>query len=204
MSPPLKIVVTGGPCAGKTTIIPKIEKELKKRGFNALILPEVPTLFSNMGFKLGPENPHISEIQKLMFRTQLYFEDQMSRLCSGDPYTVILLDRGLLDYWTYTPVETWAECLEEAKIGTNDLFSRYDFVLFLDSVAVSSERYYELVKFSNTARFEDAKQAKRNNAKLLQIWSKHPSFSHFSPNESLDKKISKIIGYVEKKMKNKL
>ena len=38
-----KIVITGGPCAGKTTGMGKIQKEFAKLGYKVLFVPETAT-----------------------------------------------------------------------------------------------------------------------------------------------------------------
>ena len=38
-----KIVITGGPCAGKTTGMARIQKEFAKRGYTVLFVPETAT-----------------------------------------------------------------------------------------------------------------------------------------------------------------
>ena len=45
----VKIVITGGPCAGKTTLMSKAIQELGERGVKVLIVPEAATtLISGM------------------------------------------------------------------------------------------------------------------------------------------------------------
>ena len=54
-----KIVITGGPCGGKSTAMSYIQNEFTKRGFTVLIVPETatelvlagisPNTFDNMG-----------------------------------------------------------------------------------------------------------------------------------------------------------
>ena len=44
-----KIVLTGGPCAGKTTALVKVIEHFSSLGFKVFTIPEVPTLFSQSG-----------------------------------------------------------------------------------------------------------------------------------------------------------
>ena len=39
----IKIVITGGPCAGKTTAMTWIQKEFEKKGYRVLFVPETAT-----------------------------------------------------------------------------------------------------------------------------------------------------------------
>ena len=45
----VKIVFTGGPCAGKTSIIKKIKKYLKEKNYEVIVVPETATLLKEAG-----------------------------------------------------------------------------------------------------------------------------------------------------------
>jgi predicted ATPase len=50
------VALTGGPCAGKTTCLENLKKAVMKEGYNAMDVPEVPTILSNGGAKYpGPD-----------------------------------------------------------------------------------------------------------------------------------------------------
>jgi 6-phosphofructokinase len=44
-----KIVLTGGPCAGKTTALVKVIDHFSSLGFKVFTIPEVPTIFAQAG-----------------------------------------------------------------------------------------------------------------------------------------------------------
>lgn len=44
-----KIVLTGGPCAGKTTALVKIIDHFSGLGYKVFTIPEVPTMFTQAG-----------------------------------------------------------------------------------------------------------------------------------------------------------
>ena len=44
-----KIVLTGGPCAGKTTALVKVIDHFSSLGFKVFTIPEVPTMFAQAG-----------------------------------------------------------------------------------------------------------------------------------------------------------
>jgi nucleoside-triphosphatase THEP1 len=48
-----RIVVTGGPCGGKTTILTKFAKIFEQRGFRVYTVPEAATLLNTAGFKIN-------------------------------------------------------------------------------------------------------------------------------------------------------
>ena len=48
-----RIVITGGPCAGKTTAMAKLSLRLQNMGFDVFVVPEVATLTITGGAKPG-------------------------------------------------------------------------------------------------------------------------------------------------------
>ena len=51
-----KIVLTGGPCAGKTTTISRIEEHLNEKGYHVLVLNECATELIKGGIRPFGEN----------------------------------------------------------------------------------------------------------------------------------------------------
>ena len=51
-----KIVLTGGPCAGKTTALAKIIEHFTELGFQVFAIPEVPTMFGHAGVNYLTDN----------------------------------------------------------------------------------------------------------------------------------------------------
>ena len=207
-----RIVVTGGPCAGKTKIIPIIKKHLQRQGFAVYVLSEVPTMFGNMGFKLG-QNNMAQTIQYQMIRVQIELENNVNYLARLDSNerVCIIYDRGLLDYKVYSTVQTWKNALSSKGLDANMmtkhfLYKMYDHVLFLNSLACYSEYQYDLCRSGNQARFENADMAVTNNEKTKQMWQEHPNFMFFDNSETFELKVSKIlktIDEINKKEDNK-
>ena len=52
-----KIVLTGGPCAGKTTALVKIVEYFSGMGYKVFTVPEVPTLYSTGGWNYLTPTP---------------------------------------------------------------------------------------------------------------------------------------------------
>lgn len=51
-----KIVLTGGPCAGKTTALVKIIDHFSGLGYKVFTIPEVPTMFTQAGMNYLTKN----------------------------------------------------------------------------------------------------------------------------------------------------
>ena len=51
-----KIVLTGGPCAGKTTAMVKVIEHFSSLGYKVFTIPEVPTMFTQAGMNYLTSN----------------------------------------------------------------------------------------------------------------------------------------------------
>ena len=93
-----KIVLTGGPCAGKTTALVKIIEYFSGMGYKVFTIPEVPTLYSTGGWNyLTPNRELYYEGERAILETQLALEDQFYRLAEVCQKPVLIVcDRGAL------------------------------------------------------------------------------------------------------------
>ena len=71
-----RIVLTGGPCAGKTTALVRIIEYFSSLGYKVFTIPEVPTIFSQAGMNYLTDNKKLFyEGEKATLEMQLAFED---------------------------------------------------------------------------------------------------------------------------------
>lgn len=64
-----KIVLTGGPCAGKTTALARIEEELTEKGYRVFIVSESATELIKGGIKpFGISSFDLLKFQELIFQ----------------------------------------------------------------------------------------------------------------------------------------
>ena len=97
-----RIVLTGGPCGGKTTALAEIKARLESLGFLILCVPECATLLFGGGAPFPRDEATGLTFQKNLLKLQLAMEDAFIDLAtqSGRP-SVILLDRGAMDGKAY-------------------------------------------------------------------------------------------------------
>ena len=75
-----KIVLTGGPCAGKTTAMARIIEHFSGLGFQVFAIPEVPTMFSSAGINYLTQNKALFfEAEKSTLNIQLALEDHFAK-----------------------------------------------------------------------------------------------------------------------------
>jgi nucleoside-triphosphatase THEP1 len=51
-----KIVLTGGPCAGKTTALVRVTEYFSNIGYKVFTVPEVPTMITQSGWNYMTDN----------------------------------------------------------------------------------------------------------------------------------------------------
>ena len=78
-----RIVLTGGPCAGKTTALVRVIEHFNNLGFKVFCVPEVPTIYSLAGWNyLTPNRQLYFEGERAILETQLALENHFLRLAS--------------------------------------------------------------------------------------------------------------------------
>ena len=171
-----KFVITGGPCAGKTTGMERLQVFLRERGFRVFVVPEAATmLFLNGAFPDDLAKVACQEaFQNFVIKTQLTLEDCMHAYArSLNQKAVILCDRGIMDGSAYVDDETWAKVLR--SVGMDCVAARegrYDAIFHLVSAADGAESFYSLS--NNNARHESVDEAKSMDKKTQRAWNGHP------------------------------
>lgn len=70
-----KFVLTGGPCAGKTTALSRIEEDLKELGYHVLIVSESATELIKGGIRpFGDKAVSMMDFQRIIIPYQLQKE----------------------------------------------------------------------------------------------------------------------------------
>lgn len=193
-----KIVLTGGPCAGKTTALVKIMEHFSSRGFKVFTIPEVPTIFLQAGMDYLTKNEKwFYEGEKDTLKTQLALEDYFSAMAETiDEPVVIVCDRGAMDISSYLPPEMWKKITALCGVTNEQLLARYDAVLHLVSAADGAEQFYNTT--TNKVRQESAdaegiRKARELDRKVVQAWSGHPHHRVINNHDNFDTKINRVI-----------
>lgn len=110
-----KIVLTGGPCARKTTALSKIEEDLTEKGYYVFIVSESATELIKGGIKPFGDCPiDIYEFQKYILEYQLCKEKVYEKAAAALPEEkkcVIIYDRGIMDNQAYIGKELFKKLL---------------------------------------------------------------------------------------------
>ena len=169
-----KIVLTGGPCAGKTTALVKVIDHFSSLGFKVFTIPEVPTMFAQAGMDYLTSNHEFfyqGEIATL--QEQLGLEDKFIQIAQTvkEP-AVIVCDRGAMDISAYMDTDMWNDITKRVGTSTPELLGRYDAVLHLVSAADGAEEFYTVA--NNKERSEGLEKARIVDKRVINAWSGHP------------------------------
>ena len=194
-----RIVLTGGPCAGKTTALVKVIEHFSSLGYKVFTIPEVPTMFTQAGMNyLTNNNDFFYEGEKATLEIQLALEDKFMKMAEAckEP-TVIVCDRGAMDISAYMRPEMWEKITHAVGTSTTELRdNRYDAVLHLVSAADGAEQFY--TTSNNASRNEAAdeeglKIARMLDKKVIEAWTGHSHLRVINNHEDFDKKLNRVL-----------
>ena len=195
-----RIVLTGGPCAGKTTALVRIHEHFSALGYKVFTVPEVPTMITQAGWNYLTDNPKFYyEGEKVILETQLELEDKVMRMAATCRQPcVVVCDRGAMDISAYISPDMWNELTASCGTSTEELRtgSRYDAILHLVSAADGAEKYYTTA--NNAQRYEKADEAglrlaRELDKKVIQAWTGHPHLRVINNGEDFEQKMKRVV-----------
>jgi len=197
-----KIVITGGPCAGKTTATGWIQTALTRKGYTVLFVPETATELITGGVAPWTCGTNI-EYQQCQIELQLEKErifEQAARTMDVDK-VLIVCDRGMMDNKAYMSEEDFEKVLEIVNSSEQEFCDRYDAVFHLLTAAKVAEEFYTTA--NNSARIETLEEAAILDDKIIDAWKSHKNLhiirnntSHFE--DKMKKLVAEIISFLEK------
>ena len=192
-----KIVLTGGPCAGKTTAMAQIIEHFSSLGFQVFAIPEVPTMFSSAGINYLTHNKALFfEAEKSTLNIQLALEDHFAKMAAQCSKPVLIVcDRGTMDISAYVSPEIWEALTEE--MGTNTVKlrdARYEAILHMVTAAAGAEQFY--TNENNKFRSEDVEMARELDRKVLSAWTGHPHLRVIGNHMDFDDKLRQVLNEI--------
>ena len=190
-----KIVVTGGPCAGKSTAMSWIQNAFTQKGYTVLFVPETATEFISGGvcpWTCGTNEDY----QKCQMELQLAKERLFHRAASTMPGDKILIvcDRGAMDNKAYMNDEEFAHVLDFLGLDEVRLRDDYDAVFHLVTAAKGAEQFYTTA--NNQARYETVEEAVNIDDKLLASWTGHPHLRIIDNTTDFSQKMRRLISEI--------
>ena len=155
-----RIVLTGGPGAGKTAVLELLRHSLCD---HVALLPEAAGIVFGGGFPRSADDAVRREAQLAIYHVQLGLEADADASGKG----IVLCDRGVVDGAAYWPAhdDFWH------AVGTpvSEALARYDAVIHL-RVPDEGNGYGH----QNPLRVETASQARAMDDRILHAWRDHP------------------------------
>lgn len=190
----VRIVLTGGVAAGKSSMLEELRKRLQDSGIPTAYVKECATQLLEKGYT--PDRWGNIAFQHTVFRHQLKNENRVFRRMlpaakeTGLP-VLLLCDRGLCDGGAYIAPESYETICRSFEYSRRRLLARYQGVLFLDSVATREDLPFD-VKCGNGLRLESSRdEALQTCENSLAAWADHPNLVHIAAEEQFAAKVQK-------------
>lgn len=159
---PRKVVLTGGPGAGKTAVLNLAQQQYCQ---HLRVLQESASILFGGGFPRLQGEEESKAAQRAIYRVQLELE--VIGAARGDSH-LLLCDRGTVDGLAYWPGEPDGFLLE-SRTTLEKEYARYDAVLHLRTPPAG------LYEGDNGVRTESSAQALRIDDRIAEVWSGHPN-----------------------------
>ena len=187
-----KIVITGGPCAGKTTGMSYLEQELTKMGYKVVFLNESATEIILNGLGLGANKTNL-DFERNIIQLQHEKEKLYMEFCQNLPNDKILLvcDRGIMDCKSYMTDYEFSQALEQLNLDKIQVRDNYDAVFHLVTAAKGAEHAY--TNSNNEARRETLEEAIIADTKTMNAWTGHPHFRAIDNSTNFENKMKRLV-----------
>jgi predicted ATPase len=134
-----KVVITGGPCSGKTTCLKQLSENLAHRGVRVYIATEAATVLFQHGASVTDLSSPTCQraFQEFVIRFQIQVEDSLVNYAlSTSMPSIVLCDRGTMDGAAYIDRESFLNLLQaEGMTEVEARDQRYDAVFHMVTAA---------------------------------------------------------------------
>lgn len=198
-----RIVLTGGPGTGKTTVLDKIKTVYEPQGYRVIISDETATYLILKGIRpFGDNAIDLVDFQELVMGLQLSKEkvfDRAAEMMGEDAKVLIVYDRGAIDNCAYISQEQFEEVMTRLNNQKTfaDLINHYDAVIDL----VGRKDFYTTE--NNEARSEAADYALELGSNTLKSWLGHSKIRIVLPKETMDEKVNEVLNIINEVLQEK-
>lgn len=190
-----KIVVTGGPCAGKTTAHSWIQNAFTEKGYAVYFISETATDLISGGAApwLCKSNRQFqSSLVRLQKEKERAFEEIAKQ--STSDRVLIVCDRGAMDNRAYMSPLDFRHVLKQLDTNEVKLRDEYDAVFHLVTAAKGAEEFYTLA--NNVARTESLEQATALDDQLISAWTGHPHLRIIDNRYDFESKMLRLLAEI--------
>lgn len=197
-----KIVLTGGPCAGKSTILNHIQESYPGQ---VETVPEAANMLIGGGFPLPSESLPYSErwqmtLQDPLFTLQQSLEANHHEIAERTNKQLLVCDRGLLDQAAYFRGGV-AEYLERYNVSDiGEILDRYGMIIHMASVALLGESAYQQASSAQERVEDTVEQVREVELRTLEAWSLHPNHVVIEPHDDFQAKVRSVLEIVGERL----
>ena len=187
-----KIVITGGPCAGKTTAMSWIQNAFTKLGYAVLFVDETATQLITGGAAPWRSTSN-RDFQQQLIQLQLAKEKAFMEIgrTLKESRILIVCDRAAMDNCAYMTEQEFSWVLKQMQTNKIELRDQYDAVFHLVTAAKGAEKYYTLS--NNQARTETPEEAAALDDQLIAAWTGHPHLRIIDNSTGFEEKMRRLI-----------
>ena len=193
-----KIVLTGGPGGGKSSILNEIKKRFTNYNTRVITVNETASIMGNDNLKpVECNNPFAFQDQ--VYLIQNAREDAADALAEffGAENVIIVYDRGVLDNRAYLKPGQFEEILYNHQGNEMEILDKYDLVINLMTAAHLDGKYQ---KESNPIRSENPDEALELDKKTLDSWIFHRNLYNVEATDNFDDKVERVIDIVKENL----
>jgi thymidylate kinase/CYTH domain-containing protein len=190
------IVLTGGPCSGKSSSLAYLTERLSDQGYMVFVIPETATLISMNGIdrRKMDRATQVNAYEEANLELQLAFEETYARAVNRifpGRKKVILLDRGVMDIKAFVTKEDFRAMLKKKGLKEVTLRDRYTGVVHLVTAADGAEAFYTTI--NNAARLETPTEARDLDKRTRECWLGHPHLKIIDNRTDFEGKIRRVF-----------
>ncbi|MBQ9324584.1 MAG: AAA family ATPase [Clostridia bacterium] len=187
-----RVVITGGPCAGKTTAMSWIQNAFSQRGYTVLFIPETATELISGGvcpWTCGTNLDYQMCQMELQLKKEALF-DRAAKTMRADKI-LIVCDRGAMDNKAYMNDQEFQTVLERLGLHEVELRDHYNAVFHLVTAANGAVEAYTFA--NNQARYESVEEAVKLDDRLIAAWSGHPHLKIIDNSTGFEQKMHRLL-----------
>lgn len=187
------IVLTGGPCAGKTSCLAYLNRELRDHGVTPVLLPEMARTLIKSGISPAQVPPEL--FQSRLMRAQMTLEDAAKELAANMKARrpVLICDRALMDSRAYLEPHQFASVLATNEWNIPHLRDRrYEAVIHLVTAADGAEAFYQ----QDDERLEPPELARERDLETRNAWVGHSHLRVVDNSTDMEGKLLRVLGIV--------
>uniref|UniRef100_A0A2M4A876 NadR/Ttd14 AAA domain-containing protein n=1 Tax=Anopheles triannulatus TaxID=58253 RepID=A0A2M4A876_9DIPT len=196
-----RLVLTGGPCGGKTTGQSRLCTFFENLGWKVFRVPETATILLSGGIKFADlVADEVYKFQENLLRTMIQIENTYFELGrTSTKNCLIICDRGFMDASAYISKEKWDRMMRSNNWNPVELRdNRYNQIIHMVSAANGAEDFYNTEEHS--CRSEGVTLARDLDYKAASAWIGHPYFDVIDNSTDFENKVNRMIECVCQKL----